>query len=129
MGLVLTGVTVTVALARHSLVGQLRRILPYVQRIAGGLLVLAGAYVAYYGWYELRVYGGDLSGDPIVDRVTGWFDRIRVWAADFGGVRLATVFVVVIAAAVVLAVAGRRRRTTGSVGPAADKRVEADTTA
>jgi cytochrome c-type biogenesis protein len=118
MGLVLTGVTVAVALARHSLVGQIRRLLPYVQRIAGGLLVLAGAYVAYYGWYELRVYGGDLSGDPIVDRVTGWFDRIRGWAADLGGLRLATVFLLPIAGAVVVAVAARRRSRTGPPAPA-----------
>ena len=29
-------------------------VLPYVSRIAGGLLVLTGAYVAWYGWNEIR---------------------------------------------------------------------------
>jgi hypothetical protein len=108
MGLVITGLSVAVALARHSLVRQLRRALPYVQRIAGGLLVLAGGYVAYYGWYELRVYNGDLSRDPVIDGVTGVFDRLRSWAIDVGGLRLATGFVLVIAAGIALAFAARR---------------------
>jgi cytochrome c-type biogenesis protein len=38
-----------------------------MNRIAGGLLVVAGAYVAYYGWYEIRVLDG-ATDDPIVDR-------------------------------------------------------------
>jgi hypothetical protein len=38
-----------------------------MNRIAGGLLVVAGAYVAYYGWYEIRVLNG-ATGDPIIDR-------------------------------------------------------------
>jgi cytochrome c-type biogenesis protein len=117
MGLVITGLTVAVAMARHSLVRQLRRALPYVQRIAGGLLVLAGGYVAYYGWYELRVYSGDLDRDAVVDTVTGVFDRLRSWAIDLGGPTLATVFVVVIAAGVLLAVAARRRPGSDAASP------------
>jgi cytochrome c biogenesis protein CcdA len=124
MGLVITGLTVAVALARHSLVRQIRRALPYVQRIAGGLLVLAGGYVAYYGWYELRVYGGDLSRDPVVDGVTRVFDRLRSWAIEFGGMRLAALFVVVIAVGVGLAVAARRRSRAGQRVPG--ERVAAD---
>ncbi len=113
MGLVITGLSVAVALARHSLVRSIRRALPYVQRIAGGLLVLAGAYVAYYGWYELRIYGGDLSRDPVVDRVTGVFDRLRSWAIEFGGLRLAAVFVLLIGGGVSVAAVRRRTRPAG----------------
>jgi hypothetical protein len=64
--------------------------------------------VAYYGWYELRVYGGDLDRDAVVDAVTGVFDRLRSWAIDVGGPTLAAVFVVVISVGVVLALAARR---------------------
>lgn len=109
MGLVLTGVSVALALARHSMVRELRGLLPYVQRIAGGLLVLAGAYVAYYGWYEIRVFADARTRDPVVDAATGVFDQLRAWATDIGGLRLATAFVVAIVGAVVVAVAGRRR--------------------
>ena len=36
----------------------LRRALPYVTRASGGLLIIAGAYLAHYGWYEMRVRAG-----------------------------------------------------------------------
>jgi hypothetical protein len=119
MGLVLTGLTVTLALARHSLVGHLRRMLPYVQRIAGVFLVVAGAYVAYYGWYELRVFRDPTTRDSIVEGVTGAFDNLRAWAIELGGVRLAAVFLVLILGAVGVAVYARRRSAGGTqTGPA-----------
>ena len=38
-----------------SLVHRLRSILPFVNRVSGGLLVVAGAYFTWYGIYELRI--------------------------------------------------------------------------
>lgn len=36
--------------------------------IAGGaLLLLIGAYVAYYGWWEIRVLSGAPTGDPTIE--------------------------------------------------------------
>jgi cytochrome c biogenesis protein CcdA len=109
MGMVITGLTVGVALARHSLVGHLRRMLPYVQRVAGVLLAVAGAYVAYYGWYELRVYRDPATRDSVVDGVTRTFDELRAWAIELGGLRLAAVFLLIILGAVGAAVLARRR--------------------
>jgi len=40
--------------------------MPYVTRIGGALLVLVGAYVAWYGLYELRVFAGGDADDPVV---------------------------------------------------------------
>jgi cytochrome c-type biogenesis protein len=88
MTLVLLALTVSMGLARRSLLQHMRRAMPYVSRAAGALLVVAGAYFAYYGWYELRVQGGDLSGSPLVRRVTGWSDSISNWVYDIGPVRL-----------------------------------------
>ncbi len=67
MGVVIAILTVAVALAKSGVVQRFRNLLPVMNRIAGGLLVIAGAYVAYYGWYEIRVLDGATS-DPIVDR-------------------------------------------------------------
>ena len=58
MGCVVTALTVAVALARDGLVGRLRPALPYVSRASGALLLLAGAYVAWYGWFEVRTLNG-----------------------------------------------------------------------
>lgn len=67
MGMVITVVTVAVAFAQQTFVTRLRRFGARVNRIAGALLVLAGAYVAWYGYWEIN---GDFQPDPVVDRAT-----------------------------------------------------------
>ncbi len=67
MGLVVGTVAVATALARDSVIRRLRSSGRWVPRVSGGLLLLAGSYVAYYGWWELRVLNGGATDDPIVD--------------------------------------------------------------
>lgn len=50
MGVVLTAVSISAALAQGAVTGRLRRLLPSVERVGAVLLVLAGAYLVYY-WY------------------------------------------------------------------------------
>lgn len=107
MGLVLTALTLGLALAKHSLVRSLRRVLPYVQRIAGGLLVVAGAYVAYYGVYEIRFGSDALRRDGVVDRVTGWSSDISDWVQDTGGTRIALLLGAAVTTAVLYVVTRR----------------------
>ena len=79
MGVVVTVLTVAVALARSGVVARFRSLLPKMNLIAGGLLLVAGAYVAYYGWYELRLFHFDgPADDPIVDRAT----EIQTWLVN-----------------------------------------------
>ena len=66
MGLVVGTVAVAVALANDSLVRRLRRTGAWVPRVSGVLLGLAGLYVAYYGWWELRVLAGADPDDPVI---------------------------------------------------------------
>jgi len=122
MGLVLTVLTLAIALARQSLVGRLRRVLPYVNRVSGGLLVLAGAYVAYYGWYELQVFGGNVdAGGPArwVFEVNG---RISNWISDVGPTRLGLVLGLTITLVVLVALVTRAVRDARSSpgGPTTD---------
>ncbi|ANE80524.1 hypothetical protein A7U43_15460 [Mycobacterium adipatum] len=65
---------VSTAFASSALLDRVRRILPYVNRISGVLLVLVGAYVAYYGGYEIRLFHA--SGDP-ADPVIGAAGRLQ----------------------------------------------------
>jgi cytochrome c-type biogenesis protein len=113
MTLVLVALTVAIALARTSIVRLVRRAQPYISRVAGGLVALAGAYVAYWGWLELRLSrseAGELPSSSITDRVVGWSDDLTRWVQDVGSVRIG-VFVVVLLAAVAAAVwLGRPRR-------------------
>jgi cytochrome c biogenesis protein CcdA len=69
MGLVVAVTAIALALVRAGAVARLRRAAGVVPRLGGAVLVAAGAYVAYYGWYELRLVK-DLrtSGhDPVVN--------------------------------------------------------------
>lgn len=68
MGLVVTVLAVAAALATTTVAGGVRRLLPHIGRIGGVLLVVTGAYVGYYGYYEIQLYHGDgEASDPIVD--------------------------------------------------------------
>lgn len=85
--LVVGALAVAVALAGSALVERMRRILPYVNRIGGGVLILVGLYVAYYGYYEVRLFtAGGNSSDPVIavagrlqDLLAGWVHRHGAW--------------------------------------------------
>lgn len=74
MGLVLTGVAVSVATSRDALVKRIRRLQPKVERIGGWMMVISGAFVVYYWsvvlavpvtdpgiWYEPIGFVDDIS--------------------------------------------------------------------
>lgn len=96
MGIVVGVLTLAVALAKDGLVAKFRSLLPKMNKIAGVLLLVAGAYVAYYGWYEVRLFSGSGSADdPIIDvafEIQSWFLQFvpttdnAPWYAAAGGV-------------------------------------------
>jgi cytochrome c biogenesis protein CcdA len=78
MGVIVGILTLAVALAKHGVVARFRSLLPQVNKIAGVLLVIAGAYVAYYGWYEIRLFNGGAGDDPVYDvasRIQNWMQN------------------------------------------------------
>ena len=103
MGLVLMVLTLAIALARQGLVNRFRSVLPYVNRISGALLVVAGAYVAYYGWYELRVREGDTDPGGPAPWVFDLSGRLSNWVNEVGPIRLGLLLALLIAASVTLA--------------------------
>ncbi len=54
MGLVLVVLSFAVAFAQQAFVRGLRKVIPYVNKASGVLMIIAGTYVAYYGYYEWR---------------------------------------------------------------------------
>lgn len=48
MGLVIIGLTIGMALFKGTMVGLLRKALPYVQPIGAWLMIIAGAYIVFY---------------------------------------------------------------------------------
>jgi cytochrome c biogenesis protein CcdA len=99
MGLTVAVASLAVALAREGLLRRVRRAAPLLSRLGGGLLVAAGGYVAWYGWYEIRVLDGQTTSDPVVDAAT----TVQHWLSDrvdqAGGGVLTAVLVVLLAGA------------------------------
>ena len=111
MGALIAILTVAVAMAQRGLVNRMRSLVRYVNRLSGLLLVVAGAYVAYYGVYELRGPGHD----PVVDRaqaVQRWLNDLidRVGPGRLGLVALA----LALASAIVSILRRRSQRRRGS---------------
>jgi cytochrome c-type biogenesis protein len=69
MGLLVTALTVSLAVARTGLLGVLRASMHRVEQVAAGFVIISGLYLAYYFWV-VDIGGGS---DPIVEAV----DRIQ----------------------------------------------------
>ncbi|MEV0199808.1 cytochrome c biogenesis protein CcdA [Nonomuraea sp. NPDC050691] len=111
MGLVIAVLSLAVAFARAAVVARLRRLLPYVSRASGALLTLAGLYVVYYGWYELRVLAGGAADDPIVSTATRVQAVIARWLAELGTGWIVGALAVLVMVALALRLTRRRDRT------------------
>ncbi|MFD0313285.1 cytochrome c biogenesis CcdA family protein [Streptomyces flavalbus] len=105
MGLIVGAASLTVALTRTTAVTRLRRAGSVAPRLGGGLLLLVGAYVAYYGWYEIRVQRDPTTTDPVVD-AAGSVQRALADAVDSAGPGA----VAVLCAVLLLAALGLRHR-------------------
>jgi cytochrome c-type biogenesis protein len=103
MGLVVAVLAVAAALASTAVVGGIRRLLPFVPRIGGTLLVVTGAYVGYYGYYELRLFHGGAAADPVVDAARRVQSTLVGWVDAAGPVVLVVVLLVLVAGGLLLA--------------------------
>ena len=67
MGLLATALTMAVALGRRRLLNAFRALLPRVHLVSGLLLVVVGAYIAYYGWWSIDPIGRPAGPVRIVE--------------------------------------------------------------
>lgn len=110
MGLIVGAASLTVALTRTTAVTRLRRLGAAAPRLGGALLLLVGAYVAYYGWYEIRVQRDPATRDPVID-AAGALQRTIADALDtVGPAGVAALFAALLVTAVALARLRRARR-------------------
>jgi hypothetical protein len=104
--------SVLVALAREGVTRVVRRALPYASRVAGALLLVAGAYLFYY-WS--RLHFGDtatVADDPVVSFGVRFSGRVRGFA-DGRGSTMVAVAGAIVAVAIVTGLWKRRRRILG----------------
>ena len=111
MGLVVGTLAVATALASPTTVTRLRRAGGWAPRAAGLVLVLAGAYVAWYAAWELRVLSGGATEDPVVDAAAALQRTLVEAATAVGPGGFALLLSVLVALAVLGGAAVRRRRS------------------
>lgn len=68
MGSVILFLTMALAAGRRGVANKMRSLLPVINRISGVLLVLAGVYLAFYGWFQKDPLN---NGNGVVDFVEG----------------------------------------------------------
>ncbi len=110
MGALITLLTLAVALARQGLVRALRRLLPYMGRISGALLIPAGALVAYAGWSEAEQLGGRDRGTGLFERLQELQSDLTNWIQETGPGRIGAIAAVIVAAVIGIGLLLRTRR-------------------
>ena len=73
MGCVITFLTVALALARTGVVGMMRKALRWIPILSPLVLILVGAYLVNYGWWELQIIKGEIVGNVLVE----WFEVLQ----------------------------------------------------
>lgn len=113
MGVIVGAAALSVALTRTARVTALRRLGSLASRTGGALILLVGAYVAHYGWYEIRVQNNPATQDPVID-AAGTIQRTLADTLDtIGPGAIAALLAALLIGGVVL-----RRRHSGTPGQA-----------
>jgi cytochrome c biogenesis protein CcdA len=104
MSLLITTLTVTLALAQGGLLKSLRTGMKYVETASAIVMILSGLYLSWYWFNDIRnKYDDDLTG-----RVLNWQERIAQYIDD-NRLVLAIVFAIIVGIALTYTFVSRRR--------------------
>ncbi len=111
MAAIVVFLTMAVALAQGAIARNMRRILPYVNKVSGVLLILGGIYIALYGWWEIQVFRDPLSAtaNPVQEQLEKFQGWVNTQINNIGPGTLGLILLGVITAAVVASLALSRR--------------------
>ena len=102
MALVVTALTVSLAVANHALLRVLRSVMQYATQLAAAFVLLSGAYLLYYFW----VVDVNEDSDAITEAVEGLQNDVLVRLSDNWALAAVVLAAVVVAA---ILYGGRRR--------------------
>jgi len=97
-------------------VKSFRRILPHINTISGGFLIVAGLFVSYYAAIEIRELNSGGSS-AVVQSARDIQSAMQRWVERVGGDRLALGATVVLVAAVAISLIWRSGRVTPTETP------------
>lgn len=99
ISLIVMVLTIATAMSRTEIANTMRRILPHVNKISGVLLIVAGAFLILYGWWEIQVLNGNISSNWLVDQSLNFQSNVTNWLTDIGELRLAVALLMLLALA------------------------------
>lgn len=118
MGAVITTLTIGLAMARTSIATNMRRVLPWVNRVSGLFLLLSGVYLVVYGWWEYQVLiRRNATENAVVSFFQGFENEVKGWVLDTGAARLGVGLLILISALVLRALwddLSQQRRIAGA---------------
>lgn len=104
MSLVIMVLTLAMSMARTEIATFMRRFLPYVNRVSGAFLVLAGAFLIVFGWWEIQTLRGNISTNPLVRESLEFQSTLTNWASDVGPTKIAVAAAVILGGVIAWAV-------------------------
>jgi cytochrome c biogenesis protein CcdA len=104
MSLLITTLTVTLALAQGGLLKSLRTGMTYVETASAVVMILSGLYLSWYWFNDIR----DKYDDDLTGRVLNWQERIAQYI-DNNRLVLAIIFAVIVGSALTYTFVSRRR--------------------
>lgn len=116
MGLVITILTLAMAVFRAGVANAFRKVLPYVNKASGVLLVLTGIFLIIYARWELSTFSstGEINDGWLVREATQLQATITNWVNNFGGTRFAILIAIFIALIGGWAATSRRRQSAAT---------------
>jgi cytochrome c biogenesis protein CcdA len=106
MSLLVTSLTVSLAVAQGGLLKVLRKGMTYVETASAVVMILSGLYLAWYWFNDIR----ENLDDDLTGSVVGWQESLASWI-DGNRASLAVVFGAVVLVALGVTLAHRRRTT------------------
>ncbi len=102
MGAVMTFLTMSLAMAKANVARDLRRFLPYVNRVSGFILIFSGVYLVNYGIWELRVLDDPTVGNVAVERFQDLQNAVNNWISTTTPDRIGVMAVLGVLGAILL---------------------------
>lgn len=107
MGSVVLMLALLVAAARTGFIHKLRGSQGGISVVSGYLLFLVGIYEVWYGWFEIRVFRGMSTSDPIISFASRIESKVIQWISHLGTGSLLAAIVLILTALLLL---GARKR-------------------
>ncbi len=103
MGAVILFLTVSLARAKSNVATNMRRFLPYMSKVSGFVLVIAGFYLIDYGVWEIRILDNPRAGNVLVDKFLEFQGAVATWINNTTPERLGVVSVLGVALVLLMA--------------------------